>query len=87
MSEVVIKDSAIKLFGRTISLPRNTKNEVSPDEPAPPEDSSSSFPREVSSTTEYDAGDKVWAMMVYIRSLSLKYEKEYMCVCVCYGPI
>ncbi|KAG5068113.1 hypothetical protein AAZX31_01G047300 [Glycine max] len=58
MSEVVIKDSAIKLFGRTISLPRNTKNEVSPDEPAPPEDSSSSFPREVSSTTEYDAGDK-----------------------------
>ena len=71
MSEVVIKDSAIKLFGRTISLSRNNNNNnnnnevsssangFSSDEPAPPEDSSSSFPREVSSTTEYDAGDKV----------------------------
>ncbi|RDX87950.1 hypothetical protein CR513_30514, partial [Mucuna pruriens] len=60
MSEV-IKDSAIKLFGRTISLPRN--NEVSANgSSSDPQDcshhsppSSSSFPREVSSTTELEA--------------------------------
>ncbi|TKY69667.1 Cyclic dof factor 3 [Spatholobus suberectus] len=62
MSEV-IKDSAIKLFGRTISLPRNEVSaNGSSSEPAPPEacshhspPSSSSFPREVSSTTEHEA--------------------------------
>ncbi|KAK7407380.1 hypothetical protein VNO78_09251 [Psophocarpus tetragonolobus] len=64
MSEV-IKDSAIKLFGRTISLPRNNQvsaNGSSSDQlPAPPLDcsrhsppSSSSFPRELSSTTEHE---------------------------------
>lgn len=69
MSEVVIKDSAIKLFGRTISLPRNNEvyvNGFSSSQHAPPLNSqdcshhsppsSSSFPREVSSTTEHEAG-------------------------------
>jgi len=63
MSEAV-EDSAIKLFGRTISLSRHNKVSAdgSSDEPAPPQDyshhhsppSSSSFPREVMSTTEHE---------------------------------
>ncbi|KAL2349232.1 hypothetical protein Fmac_003232 [Flemingia macrophylla] len=62
MSEV-IKDSAIKLFGRTISLPRindvsangfsSEPTQDSSDHKNPP--SSSSFPREVSSTTIREA--------------------------------
>jgi len=57
-----VKDSAIKLFGRTISLSRHHQVSAngSSSEPAPPQDyshhhsppSSSSFPREVMSTTE-----------------------------------
>lgn len=56
----VIKDSAIKLFGRTISLPRNREfsanDSSSSSEPAdhsPP--SSSSSPRELSFSTEHEA--------------------------------
>ncbi|XP_027360334.1 cyclic dof factor 1-like [Abrus precatorius] len=67
MSEV-IKDSAIKLFGRTISLPRNKEvsstngSSSEPVHPLPPEDcsdhsppSSSSSPREVNSTRDHEA--------------------------------
>lgn len=69
MSEAA-KDSAIKLFGRTISLPRHKEVSAngSSSEPAPPQDyshhhsppSSSSFPREVTSTTNHEPeSDKV----------------------------
>lgn len=76
MSEVN-KDPAIRLFGRTISLPRNNTEVSTNDsssEPAPsllPEDhsppSSSSSPREVNSATEHEREkDKVCVMVVYL---------------------